>query len=186
MQENQDQGNFLTLLYIALSCIGIGILFGAITNTVNSYISPYYFKVVLYPKVQTISIQLAAITDGIIKGFMYGGIFAVIFTAGFGMITRSTGSYRFGISQLVKTLSFICICWLIGGAFAMILTGINPAFYKNIFPVTPDNAVEMLRFAWAGGSTWGGIIGGLSSAILGVVMLRNRWHQLNNPEEDWT
>jgi hypothetical protein len=184
MRENQKQGGFLPLIYIGLTCIFAGVLFGVITNSINSYVSPYYFKVVLYPKVESISIHMAAIVGGIIKGFWYGCIFAVVFTAGFGIITKGEATYGFAFSQLIKTLSFICICWLIGGAFAMILTGINPAFYRNIFPVTPKDEIEMLRFAWAGGSSWGGIIGGLSSAILGVVMLRNRWHLLMNPEEE--
>ena len=69
------------------------------------------------------------------------------------------------------------ICWVIGGLFAVLLCSINPNFYHKLFPITPAENVEMLKFAWVGGSIWGGIIGGLLSSILGVVMLNNRWHQ---------
>jgi prolipoprotein diacylglyceryltransferase len=48
-------------------------------------------------------------------------------------------------------------------------------FYKAHFPYTPTEKTEMLKFTWVGGSIWGGMMGGLLTAILGVVVTKNSW-----------
>ena len=177
-----QRGGILTVFPVAFTCILAGGLFGAACNAINGAISPYYFKAVMHWN--SPHIWSSAVAEGVTEGLIYGILFSVIFTTGFGIITGGKGSYGFALRQLVKTVSFAGICWLVGGVFAMLLSSLNPDFYNQLFPVTPKGTSEILKFAWVGGSIWGGMIGGVMSAILGVVILRNRWHALINPDEE--
>ena len=40
----------------------------------------------------------------------------------------------------------------------------------------------MLKYAWVGGSIWGGMIGGLLSAVFGVVVIKNNWEEKTETE----
>jgi len=179
--EKNQPNPYLTLCQVAGSCILAGAAFGAVSNMIDGAISPYYFKTVMhwdFPDIWT-----AAVSQGLFEGLIYGTIFSIIFTTGFGLITKGKAGYGFAFTQLLKTIGFIGICWLCGGLFAILLTSINPDFYRKLFPITPKDGIEMLKFAWTGGSIWGGMIGGLLSSFLAVVMLKNRWLQSQETEE---
>jgi prolipoprotein diacylglyceryltransferase len=117
----------------------------------------------------------ASIAQGILEGLLYGVIFSVIFTTGFGLVTKGQATYGFAFSQLIKLIVIIFLCWAIGGLLALFLATLSPNFYKAHFPYTPTDKKEMLKFAWVGGSIWGGMIGGFLSALLGVVVTKNSW-----------
>jgi prolipoprotein diacylglyceryltransferase len=171
----------IIFLSIALTCIITGGIFGILTNMINGAVSPYYFRKVMHWDFP--DIWPAAITEGLLKGLLYGIIFSLVFTCGFAIITKGDAAYGFGFRQLLKTVAFIAICWVVGGLFAILLISINPDFYRSLFPIAPKDEVEMLKFAWVGGSLWGGVIGGLLSSILGVMVTRNAWHELTDTEE---
>ncbi len=181
MEKEQKKGGILNLLKIFISCILAGGIFGGLSNMVNSFISPYYFQKIIHLDGQLT--WTTAMVEGIRKGLMYGALFALIYSIGSAAITKGAGTYALAMKQLFKAAGFAGICWAVGGLFAILLTSINPGFYHKLFPITPTDEMDMLRFAWVGGSTWAGLIGGLLSAILAVVMLRNRWHAMMHPEE---
>ena len=173
MTEKNKQSNFQTIFLVALTCVLTGGFIGATTNMINGAVSPYYFKAVMYWDFQ--DIWTASVAQGILEGLLYGVIFSVIFTTGFGLVTKGQASYSFAFRQLLKIIAIVFTCWTIGGLFAMFLATLSPDFYKSHFPYTPTDKTEMLKFAWVGGSIWGGMIGGLLSAILGVVDTKNSW-----------
>jgi prolipoprotein diacylglyceryltransferase len=173
MTEKNKQSSFKTILLVALTCVLTGGFIGATTNMINGAVSPYYFKAVMFWDFQ--DIWAASVAQGILEGLLYGVIFSVIFTTGFNLITKGQASYGFAFRQLIKIIAVVFACWTIGGLLAMFLATLSPDLYKNIFPYTPRDKTEMLKFAWVGGSIWGGMIGGLLSAILGIVVIKNNW-----------
>jgi prolipoprotein diacylglyceryltransferase len=173
MTEKNKQSNFQTIFLVALTCILTGAFVGATTNMINGAVSPYYFKAVMYWDFQ--DIWTASVAQGILEGLLYGVIFAIIFTTGFGVVTKGQAPYSFAFRQLLKIIVIVFTCWTIGGLLAMFLVTLSPEFYKAHFPYTPSDKTEMLKFAWVGGSIWGVTLGGLLTAILGVVVTKNSW-----------
>lgn len=173
MQTETKQSNFLTIFFVALTCVLAGGFIGATTNMINGAVSPYYFKVIMYWDFQ--DIWTASVAQGILEGLLYGVIFAVIFATGLGLVTKGQSSYNFALRQILKIVAIVFSCWTIGGLIAIFLSLLSPDFYKVHFPLTPLDKVEMVKFAWVGGSIWGGMIGGLLGAILGVIVTKNSW-----------
>ena len=50
----------------------------------------------------------------------------------------------------------------------MLLASLRSEFYNSQFYDVPKEKTEMLKYAWVGGSIWGGMIGGLLSAVFGL------------------
>jgi len=173
MPIETKQSNFLTIFSVALTCVLIGGSIGAITNMINGAVSPYYFRAIMHWDFQ--GIWTASVAQGILEGLLYGVIFAFIFTTGLGLVTKGQSSYSFAFRQLLKIVAIVVSCWIIGGLIAIFLSLLSPDFYKAHFPLTPSDKMEMVKFAWVGGSIWGGMIGGLLGAILGVVVTKNNW-----------
>lgn len=173
MTEKNKKSKFQTIILVALTSVLTGGFIGATTNMINGAVSPYYFKAVMSWDFK--DIWTASVIQGGIEGLLYGIIFALIFMPGFGVVTEGEASYRFACRQLLKIMAIVFSCWIIGGVLAMFLATLSPDFYKAHFPYTPMERREMLRFAWVGGSIWGGVIGGFLTAIFGVVVIKNSW-----------
>lgn len=173
MIEKNKHSDFSTIFYVGLTCIFGGGFIGAITNMINGAISPNYFRIVMgwdFP-----DIWIASVAQGIFEGLIYGVIFSLIFTTGFGLVTKGKATYKFALKQLVKIILIVLSCWTIGGILAILLATLSPEFYKSHYYNVPTEKTEMLKYAWVGGSIWGGMIGGLLSAIFGVVVIKNNW-----------
>ena len=172
-KTDNKQTNFLTLFFVAATCIVSGGLIGAITNIINGKVSPYYYQAIMHWDFK--DIWTAAIAQGILEGLYYGVMFSIIFTITFGLVTKGQGTFIFAIKQLIKLTSIVLICWILGGLFAIFLATLSPEFYKAHFPMTPSDKTEQIKFAWVGGSIWGAMIGGLLSAFIGIVIIKNNW-----------
>lgn len=170
---HKEPSNFRTIFLVALTCILMGGFVGAATNMINGAISPYYFRSVMFWDFQ--DIWTASVAQGVLEGLMYGVILAIIFTVGFGLLTKGEASYGFAFRQLARIVAIVLSCWAIGGVLAMLLAALSPGFYRSHFSYMPSERMEMLKFAWVGGSIWGEIIGGFLSAILGLVVIKNSW-----------
>lgn len=173
MKNENKQSIFLSIFFVGLTCIFIGGFIGAVTNMINGAISPNYFRIIMGWDFQ--DIWIASVAQGIFEGLIYGVIFSLIFTTGFGIITKGKATYKFALKQLLKIILIVFGCWAIGGILAMLLASLSPEFYKSHFYNVPNELTEMLKYAWVGGSIWGGMIGGLLSAIFGVVVIKNNW-----------
>lgn len=165
----------MTLFKVGLTCVLVGGLIGAITNMINGAISPQYFKIVMGWDFQ--NIWMASIAQGIFEGLLYGIIFSLIFTTGFAMITKGNATYNFALKQLLKVIILVFSCWLLGGLIAILLASLSPEFYIYHFYDVPEEKTEMLKYAWVGGSIWGGMIGGLLGAVFSVLIIKNSWNE---------
>ena len=175
MNTDNKQSNYLTIFLVSIICIVSGGIFGAVTNMVNGLISPYYYKVIMHWDFK--DIWLAAVAQGILEGLLYGVFFSLIFTLTFGIVTKGQGTFSFAVKQILKLISLVFICWILGGILAMFLAVLSPEFYKAQFPMTPSDKTEMIKFAWVGGSIWGGMFGDILSAFIGIVMIKNNWRK---------
>ena len=173
--KNQET-NFTSLIWIALTCVLSGGIIGASTNAINGFVSPLYFKNILGWDFQ--NIWSASIAQGIFEGLIYGFFFSLVFTTSIAIITKGRSSLRFAFNHLLKVIILIYICWISAGVLAMGLAALSPDFYKNAFRKVPSDFQEMLAYAWVGGSIWGGILGGLLGIILGVINIKSNWKKL--------
>lgn len=172
MEKLNKQSNFISIFFVALTCVFAGGFIGAITNMINGAVGPNYFRIVMGWDFK--GIWFASVSQGIFEGLLYGVIFSIIFTTGFGIITKGKANYIFALKQIFKIILFVFGCWIIGGILAVLLASISPEFYKSHYYNVPEEKIEMLKYAWVGGSIWGGMIGGFLSAILGVVLIKNK------------
>ena len=117
----------------------------------------------------------ACVAQGIFEGLIYGTLFAVVFTAVFGVVTKGECPYFKVLTFMLGIFVAVLGCWALGGLIAMGLATLSPEFYRRAFIGVPEETVPMLRYAWVGGSIWGGMVGGLLAAILGSVIFRIKW-----------
>lgn len=180
MQTEIKQFSFLTIFFIALTCIFIGGFIGAVTNMINGAVSPFYFKVIMnwnFP-----DIWAAAVAQGVFEGLIYGVIFSIVFTTGFGIITKGKAGYIFGLKQLLKIGFIVFLSWIFGGLVSTFLATLSPYFFKSHFSLSPTDKIGMIKFAWVGGSIWGSETGGLLGLFWGVIMIKNNWRKDLNSE----
>lgn len=162
---------------LAFTGVLMGAVLGALTNSVNGWVSPTYFRNIMRWH-DVADIWRASIAQGILEGLMFGLAFSVIFVAVVGIVSRARCPYRTSASYLVGIALFAVVCWVFGGLIAMGLATLSPEFYRHAFRGVPEEFPEMLRYAWVGGSIWGLQFGGFASVIVGSVLFRARWRAL--------
>jgi len=173
----RQETNFLTIIWVALTCVLTGGLIGATTNAINGYVSPTYFQNILGWDFQ--DIWTASIAQGILEGLMYGVIFSIIFGATVALVTKGKATYRFAFRHLVKIIGIVYLCWILGGLIAMGLAALSSDFYRQTFRAVPEEFGQMIGYAWVGGSIWGGMFGGLFGLTLGVIGVKTSWKKEN-------
>jgi hypothetical protein len=163
------------LIGIAFSGVFLGAVLGAITNSINGWVSPLYFRNIMrWHDVQ--DIWRASLAQGILEGVMFGLAFAVIFTAVVGIVSKARSPYRLASIYLLVIAITALACWVLGGLIAMGLAGLSPEFYRHAFRGVPEEGDQMFRYAWVGGSIWGIQFGG-------SVLFRAKWRQLQEANE---
>ncbi len=165
------------LIGVAFSGVLLGAILGAITNSVNGWVSPLYFRNIMrWDDVQ--DIWRASIAQGILEGILFGLAFAVVFTAVVGIVSKARSPYGLAAVHLALIGVAALVCWALGGVVAMGLATLSPEFYRHAFHGVPEDFGQMLRYAWVGGSIWGVQFGGLASVIVGSVLFRAKWRHL--------
>jgi hypothetical protein len=171
------------LIGVAFTGVLLGAVLGAITNAVNGWVSPLYFRNIMrWDDVQ--DIWRAAIAQGILEGILFGLAFAVIFTAVVGIVSKARSPYGLAAVHLVLIGVAALVCWALGGVVAMGLATLSPEFYRHAFRGVPEDFGQMLRYAWVGGSIWGIQFGGLASVIVGSVLFRAKWRHLQEAADN--
>lgn len=166
---------------MALACIGSGALIGAVTNAVNGAVSPTYFRTILgWHDVENIG--RAAIAQGLFEGLIYGAIFALLFTAVVGTVSRVKATFGFALRPLLLAVVISLIAWCLGGIAAIGLASLSPEFYRNTFLGVPRESAEMLKYAWVGGSIWGVMLGGPLSLVIVPIVAASSWRRQRNGE----
>jgi hypothetical protein len=90
-----------------------------------------------------------------------GLLLSAILTTTIGMVTRAACPYSTGLRWLGRILLAVYGLWAIGGVAGIVLAALLPQFFQRNFIGVPSDHVQMLRYAWVGGSIWGGEFGGL-------------------------
>ena len=65
MEKETKQSNFITIFFVALTCVFTGGFIGAITNMINGAVSPNYFRIVMRWDFQ--DIWTASVAQGILS-----------------------------------------------------------------------------------------------------------------------
>jgi len=155
----------------------VGAALGAITNTVNGWVSALYFRKIMgWEDVQ--DVWRASIAEGILEGILLGLTFGLIFSAVVGIVSKARSPFGLAAIYLLLISVATLVCWALGGAIALGLGTLSPEFYRHTFYGVPDDFEQLLRFAWVGGSIWGLQAGGLASVIVGSVLYLAKWRQL--------
>ncbi len=162
------------ILAVAFTCVVMGALIGALTNMVNGAVSPLYFRNIMgWHDVQ--DVWRASVAQGILEGLVHGVLFAAVFTTVFGIVTRGECTYLHALRFMFGVSVAVIVCWVLGGVVAVGLAALSPEFYRRAFIGVPEESGAMLRYAWGGGSIWGGMFGGLLGAIIGSTIFRINW-----------
>jgi hypothetical protein len=172
--QDSNQHRPLALVGIAVTGVLTGAFLGAITNSINGWISPLYFQNILHWH-DVEDVWRASIAQGIFEGLLFGLFMALVFTIVVGIVSKVRCSYRFGAAVLMFIAIAALICWAVGGLLAMALATLSPEFYRHAFKEVPENYCQMLRYAWVGGSIWGIEFGGFALTILGSFLFYARW-----------
>jgi hypothetical protein len=155
-----------------------GGMFGGVVNMINGIVSPRYFVAVLNWR-NVDDVWSAVVAQGVFEGLLFGLFFSTVFAAATGIITRAACSFRFCVRHLLGIVAAIAVCWFLGGLAGVGLAALSRDFFEMTFHYGSGvGAVNLLRFAWVGGSIWGAELGGLASLIVGIVVLRAHWHRI--------
>jgi len=175
--QNLERSRPGAMIGLAFSGVLLGAILGALTNTVNGWLSPTYFRNIMHWQ-DVADIWRASIAQGILEGLMFGLAFSVIFVAVVGIVSKARCPYRLAGVYLLGIAVFAVVCWGLGGLIAIGLASLSPEFYRHAFLGVPQDFPAMLRYAWVGGSIWGLEFGGLASVIVGAVLFRAKWRSL--------
>jgi hypothetical protein len=154
----------------AFLCVFAGAFIGASTNAVNGALSPEYYRAVLgwdFP-----GIWAASVAQGIMKGALYGVLFAV-FILLVVLLSKRRISWGHIRRPILKAAGLVYLAWLAGGVISLLLACVSPDFYRNIFREVPPQLIPLMKFAWVGGSIQGAVYGGLVSAIVTAIGIKN-------------
>ncbi|HUT09009.1 MAG TPA: hypothetical protein VMY42_00800 [Thermoguttaceae bacterium] len=168
------------LIGLAVTGIVAGAALGALTNSINGWVSPLYFRNILrWHDVE--DVWRASIAQGVFEGLLFGLFLSLVFVIVAGIVSKARCSYRFGATVLLVVVAAAFVCWVIGGLLGMGLAILSPEFYRHAFIGVPEDFGEMLRYAWVGGSIWGIEFGGFGLTILGSFLFYARWQRQTTP-----
>jgi len=153
----------VSLLLLALTPLLLGTVLGVATNYLNVDVSPEYFEMVMgWDALSKSYITYLAVRQGALEGAAYGGIFSFIFTIYVARKNYGRLEYKFFRFIFIRVPIIVLASWLVGGVLGVVVFRMFPEFgpgFNNVLTFGETYLRE--RFGWAGGSIWGGMIGGV-------------------------
>src|SRR5271165_6158085 len=116
--QHTEQHHPVALIGLAVTGILAAAALGAVTNGINGWISPLYFRNILRWH-DVADVWRASIAQGIFEGLLFGFFLALVFTVVAGCVSKARCSYRFGAGILVFVAIATLVCWAIGGLLGM-------------------------------------------------------------------
>ena len=176
METHASKHHPFALIGIVVTGIIAGATLGALTNSINGFLSPLYYRNILrWHDVE--NVWRASIAQGIFEGLLFGFFLSLVFAVVVGIVSKARCSYRFGVVILLAIVAAALVCWVIGGLLGIGLAILSPEFYRHTFFAVPEDFAEMARYAWVGGSIWGLEFGGFALTILGSFLFYARWRR---------
>lgn len=160
----------INLFILFLLLILIGGFVGTSTNSLNVILSQEYYQRVMGWELSYI--WRRAVLQGLLEGLVYGFLFGAVYTFVIGLRVGFNISWTFVRKQVVSIAKIIYMFWLIGGIVAIFLAFVFPHSYDQFIISVPQETLSRIRYAWVGGSIWGGIIGGLIATIRGIFTMK--------------
>jgi len=149
---------------------------GALTNAVNGFVSPDYFRSVLgLSQLSDIEMWRASIARGILEGVLFGLVLSALYTAVVGISSGARCPYLFAAAHLAGMLAAALACWVVGGALALGLLALSPEYFRQTY--YPDYG-PIAPYFWVGGSIWGVEYGGIFCLVVGAVLFLARWRRI--------
>ena len=174
--EHSDQHRPFALVGLAVTGIVAGAVLGALTNGINGWMSPLYFRNMLrWQDVE--DVWRASIAQGIFEGLLFGIFLSLVFVIVAGIVSKARCSYRSGVTVLLGIVAAALVCWIIGGLLGMGLATLSPEFFRHAFRGVPQDFTETLRYAWVGGSIMGIQFGSFAAMTLGSFVFYARWQR---------
>ena len=165
------------LIGVVATGVALSITLGALTNAINSAVSPTYFYLVFNQQVDANEIWKASILEGIKEGGCLGLFVSGVLTAGASAICRSQSSYTLLARYLLGISIGALLAWILGGLMASIFAALRPVPYAGTFG-TPGTFNALVRYAWVGGSIWGVEGGSVVATVIALAKLHTRRRSL--------
>jgi hypothetical protein len=154
-----------------------GLSLGALTNSINTLISPYYFRRVMYwNDLDNERVFLLAIRQGIFEGAILGVAYAIFFSIAAGMITGLRCPLRLVVQCLVVAILIVLGSWLVGGLVGLGWALLSPGTFQASVRTAPSEYAVLLPFAWVGGTIYGAYAGTIISATYAAFFFR-QWRR---------
>jgi len=172
--------SFHTLAIICGIAPIAGAVLGAIMNTIDGQVSADYFAIVMSWDGQTAGIH--AIAHGVLEGFAAGLLLGFFFAIVIAASTRGRCPLPLALRSFALAPAIAMIGWFFGGGIGVTLALLWPQLWGFFFVGVPPR-VDLVRFAWVGGSIWGGYGGALIGLIVASITLHLRWRRMQGPRQ---
>jgi hypothetical protein len=158
-----------------------GAVLGAVTNMVNAGVSAQYFAIVL--RVRADHAWIWGIQQGMFEGAILGAVFGVVVGISFAASTRFYGPFHIAARAWWVAVAVALVCWLVGGVCGWLVGRASPVGFQRMFPLAPADPGKVARFAWVGGSIWGGYAGTVVASVAACVYQHVAWRRENERVE---
>jgi hypothetical protein len=151
-----------------------GAVLGAATNVVNGSVSGEYFSIVM--GWNSIEAPFLAIPQGMLEGSGLGAGFGIVVAISFAASTKLRGRSDLALRAWGIAVLVALVCWGAGGGCGVAIASCSPNLFHAMFPQSRA-AVELVRYAWVGGSIWGGYGGTVVGSVVACIYLHVRWRR---------
>jgi hypothetical protein len=126
----------------------------------------------------TDGVWLRAVVQGMLEGGVLGGLFGVVVAVAFAASTRLRGPLWLATGALAVAVMAVLVCWVAFGVLGVVLAVSDPGAVRAVLPGVPTDDAGTRRYAWVGGTIWGGYTGAAIGAFVACVWQHFRWRRL--------
>jgi hypothetical protein len=156
--------------------VAAGIVLGALTNAVNGRVSPEYFAAVMGWNPADVS--YLAILQGMFEGGILGTMFGIVVAIAFAASAGVRGPLGLAVRALALAMVVVLVCWAAFGVLGLLLAVADPRSVRSVLIGVPPDPSGTQRYAWVGGSIWGGYTGTLVGAVVACAWQHWKWRRL--------
>lgn len=166
---------------LLIFCVGgplCGAAIGSTLNAINGQVSRDFFAIVMswdWSPAPVLAIGVGAMR-GASAGLYVGVCLAICAAAS----TRLQCPTRLAVRSLLIVITFVLVCWDVGGGAGVLLAYRWPRFWGFVFVGVPPR-VNLPGFAWVGGSICGAYAGIVIGTIVAAVGIHRAFKRAQPP-----